>query len=53
MLYAFYFAPQRYKKTFNSANFLRKNTLKSCFLYKNATFNGLFIACFSANLHSL
>ena len=29
---------QRYKKTLNGANFLKKKTLKSRFLYKNATF---------------
>ena len=32
---------QRYKKTFNSANFLRKKTFESRFLYKIATFESL------------
>lgn len=36
------FCLQRYKKTFNSANFKRKKTLKSCFFTKKCLLNSSF-----------
>ena len=38
------FCLQRYKKTFNSANFKRKKTLKSCFLDEKCLLNSSFHA---------
>ena len=38
------FRLQRYKKTFNSANFKRKKTLKSCFFYEKCLLNSSFYA---------
>ena len=44
MLSHFYLTLQRYKKTFNSANFKRKKTLKSCFFTKKCILNSSFYA---------
>lgn len=54
MLSHFYLTLQRYKKTFNSANFLKKKTLKSRFFIKKYLLNSPFyakISHFSLHTH--